>query len=137
LRLKAPQRAEIADELRDHLEARLQELAARGMAREEAIRAALEEFGDAAELANHFTQVAHIRTRRLIMRYTIGTVLALSLAIVVATAFWPAGPQAPVPVKVIAQTQSAPAVGGGSQPTPGGSGPAGAFVPIDDKGAVE
>ena len=40
LRLKTAQRGEIADELRDHLEARLEELAARGLSRDEAIRAA-------------------------------------------------------------------------------------------------
>src|SRR5438445_3393934 len=90
LRLKTPQRAEIADELRDHLEARLEELAAQGMARDQAIKAALEEFGDAAELAHHFTHAAHIRNRRLIMRFTFGTALALAFALVVATAFWPA-----------------------------------------------
>src|SRR5262249_9132884 len=78
-----------ADELRDHLEARLEELAARGLSREEAIRAALDEFGDAAELANHFTQAAHIRKRRLIMRLTFSSVAALAASLLVATAFWP------------------------------------------------
>lgn len=129
LRLKTPQRAEIADELRDHLEARLEELAARGMARDEAIKAALEEFGDAAELAHHFTHVAQVRNRRLIMRFTFGTALALSFALVVATAFWPAGPQAPAPTRAIAQAPSTP-VSGDSRAS---------AIPVqeDDKGAVE
>src|SRR5438105_340379 len=103
LRLKPAQRDEIADELRDHLEARLEELAARGLSRGEAIRAALDEFGDAAELANHFTHVADIRRRRLIMRFTFGTVAALAASLLIATAFWPQSPQAPVPQNAIAQ----------------------------------
>src|SRR6516165_2860516 len=78
LRLKSTQRDEIADELRDHLEARQAELAAHGLSGEEAIRSALDEFGDAAELANHFTRVSHIRKRRLIMRVTFGTITALA-----------------------------------------------------------
>ena len=103
LRLKSTQRGEIADELRDHLEARLEELAAKGMSREAAIRAALDEFGDAAELASHFTQVAYIRNRRLIMRVTFGTVAALAASLLIATAFWPESRQAPAPSLVIAQ----------------------------------
>jgi hypothetical protein len=129
LRLKTPQRAEIADELRDHLEARLEELAAQGMARDQAIKAALEEFGDAAELANHFTQVAHIRKRRLIMRFTFGTALALTFAVVVATAFWPAGPQSPAPTKAVAQNESTAVVGDSKT--------SGVPARDDDKGAVE
>jgi hypothetical protein len=112
LRLKSAQRGEIADELRDHLEARLEELAARGLSRDEAIRAALDEFGDAAELANHFTQVAHIRKRRLIMRVTFGTITALAASLLVATAFWPETRQAAAPQRSFAQEPSA-----GNQPT--------------------
>ena len=114
LRLKPAQRDEIADELRDHLEERLQELSARGLSHDEAIKAALDEFGDAAELAHHFTHVAHIRRRRKIMRYTVA---ALAVSLLVATAFWPESPQAPVPVRAVAQ-----GFGGGSaaQHKPGG-----------------
>src|SRR5260221_7993869 len=89
LRLKTAQRGEIADEMRDHLEARLEELTARGLSRGEAIAAALDEFGDAAELANHFTQVAHIRKRRLIMRVTFGGVAVFATSLLIATSFWP------------------------------------------------
>lgn len=95
LRLNPAQRDEIADELRDHLEQRLEELSSRGISREEAIRQALDEFGDAAELASHFTKATHIRRRRLIMRCTLGTVGALAATLLVATAFWPQGPHAP------------------------------------------
>ena len=47
LRLDAAQKADIAEELRIHLEERLAELTAEGQSREDAIRLALEEFGDA------------------------------------------------------------------------------------------
>jgi hypothetical protein len=107
LRLKSAQRGEIADELRDHLEARLEELAARGLSHDEAIRTALDEFGDAAELAKHFTQVAHTRKRRLIMRVTFGTVTALAASLLVATAFWPETRQVPVPQRAMAQESPA------------------------------
>jgi hypothetical protein len=105
LRLKAAQRDEIADELRDHLEARLEELAARGLSRDEAIKAALDEFGDAAELAQHFTHVAHVRKRRIIMRYTFGTAAALAAAILITTAFWPESKQAPVGAMGVVEAQ--------------------------------
>jgi hypothetical protein len=103
LRLGPAQRDEIADELRDHLEARLEELAARGLSREEAIRAALDEFGDAAELANHFTQAAHIRKRRLLMRLTFGSVAALAVSLLVVTAFWPESHRTPALQDAVAQ----------------------------------
>src|SRR4029079_17122604 len=89
LRLKSTQRSDIADELRDHLEARLEELSRSGLSREEAIHAALEEFGDATELAQHFTQIAARRKRRFIMRCTVGTVAALTAGILLTTALWP------------------------------------------------
>lgn len=105
LKLRPGQRGEIADELRDHLEQRLEELSARGMTRDEAIRAALEEFGDAAELANHFTHISRIRRRRLIMRTTAGTIAALVVVLLLTNAFWPNMPAAPAPARVIAQQQ--------------------------------
>ena len=112
LRLKPAQRDEIADELRDHLEQRLEELAARGMSHHEAIRMALDEFGDAAALAKHFTHATHIRRRRLIMRCTLGTVAALAASLLVATAFWPANPQNPIANKAQAQNPPAAAPAG-------------------------
>src|SRR6516165_10217471 len=128
LRLKPAQRDEIADELRDHLEARLEELAARGLSREEAIRAALDEFGDAAELANHFTRAAHIRKRRLIMRLTFGSVAALAASLLIAAAFWPESRQAPAPQNALAQGF------GGGQRKPAGKSVA---TEDEDKAAVE
>jgi hypothetical protein len=110
LRLKPAQHAEIADELRDHLEQRLEEFSARGLSHDEAIRKALDEFGDAAELANHFTRAIHIRRRRLIMRCTMGTVAALAATLLVATAFWPATPHSPIALNAVAENPPAPVV---------------------------
>ena len=47
LRLRGKQRDAIAEELRSHLEDRLEELVAQGVAREAAIQQTLAEFGDA------------------------------------------------------------------------------------------
>ncbi|MEX2286098.1 MAG: permease prefix domain 1-containing protein [Planctomycetaceae bacterium] len=103
LRLKSTQRGEIADELRDHLEARLEELSRSGLSREDAIHAALEEFGDAAELAHHFTQIAQRRKRRFIMRCTVGTVAVLTAGILLTTAFWPANQGVQLPIVAMGQ----------------------------------
>src|SRR5262249_30318716 len=103
LRLKPAQRGEIADELRDHLEARLDELSLQGLSREQAIRAALDEFGDAAELATHFTRIAQIRRRRLIMRCTAGSIAALGAMILMSWAFAPGN--APVNAPQLAMAQ--------------------------------
>lgn len=89
LRLRPQQRTEIADELRDHLEVRLEELARGGMSRAEAVRRTLDEFGDAASLADHFSQLAQERRKRFLMRCTYGTVTAAALVLIVATALWP------------------------------------------------
>lgn len=85
LRLSDKQREAISDELRDHMEARLDELMESGMGREKAIHAAIEEFGDAAGLAEEFTQITrHYTLRRRIMRTSIG---ALAAAATIALAF--------------------------------------------------
>ena len=78
LRLSPAQRAEIADELRDDLESRFQDLCQHGHDRETAIQLAIEELGDASGLANHFTTIAQKRRRRLIMRYSLTTVVVLA-----------------------------------------------------------
>ncbi len=129
LRLKPAQHGEIADELRDHLEARLEELTSQGLSRDAAIRQALDEFGDAAELANHFTHLAHIRKRRLIMRVTFGTVAALAASLLVATAFWPETPQAPLLPRAMAQFA-------GGAPGPVAAQPGAAVLAADDEGKL-
>jgi len=102
LRLKPQQRDQIADELRDQLDARLEDLRATGLSREEAIRRALDEFGDAASLAEHFSQLSLVRRRRFVMRCTLGTIGATAAAIFLATAFWPMEPGAAGPGRLVA-----------------------------------
>src|SRR5262249_37704618 len=114
------------------LEGRVGEVTARGLSREAAIREALEEFGDAAELANHFTQVSRTRKRRMIMRLTFGTAALLAASLLIATAFWPQARDAAAPGQAVAQGFGA---GGGNPPIRGG-GPAVA-VEEDSKQAIE
>lgn len=95
LRLQPGQREEIADELRDHLEERLAELTDAGVPHDVAVRRALEEFGDAAGLAADFTRISRQRTRRTLMRWTLGTAVVTTVAVFLATAFWPSHPGAP------------------------------------------
>jgi len=132
LRLNPTQRVEISDELRDHLEQRLEELSARGLSREQAIHTALEEFGDAAELAQHFTRAAQVRRRRLIMRCTYGTAAALAAGLLIAAAFWPSTPQGPAPSHAVAQDA---AIGGGAGGAPDAIGAAAGVA--DDNQRVE
>jgi len=77
LRLSPKQRCEIADELRDHLQERCEVLARQGVSRVEAVRSALGELGEAAELAQQFTQIAVFRRRRRLMRWSTGFRLRL------------------------------------------------------------
>ena len=87
LKLSPRQRQAIEQELRAHLEERLEDLLARGHSRDEAIAAALEEFGDTAGLADEFTRVARTaRLRRRIMQTSIGTIAAAA-AIILAVTF--------------------------------------------------
>jgi len=95
LRLTPGQQADVADELRDHLDARLEELSRGGLSRDDAIRLALDEFGDAARLADHFTHIVRQKRRKLIMRCTVGTVAVSAVALFVASAFWPHDAQNP------------------------------------------
>jgi hypothetical protein len=127
LRLRPEQRAEIADELRDHLEARLDELTAAGLSREDAVRRALEEFGDAAGLAGHFTHIAREKRRRMIMRCTLGTVVATAVALLALSAFWPPQVAVNLPGRVVAQEVQEPAAAD-PDPGPGDSGAAGENV---------
>jgi hypothetical protein len=89
LSLTPGQRGQIADELRDHLEERLDELARAGVPREKAIVQALDEFGDAAVLAAHFATIARLKRRRFLMRLSLGSVGALTAGLLMAFAFWP------------------------------------------------
>ena len=83
LRLRSRQKDALADELRDHLESRLDELLAQGKTREQAVSIALEEFGDAAVLAkarDYRARQAHFET----LRDELGKNLYRSIAITIA-----------------------------------------------------
>jgi hypothetical protein len=89
LRLRRTQRESISGELRDHLIEHVAQLEASGIAHEEAVRRALEEFGDAAALAANFQALVGMRRRRLIMRCTIGTTVVMTGLVVALLAFRP------------------------------------------------
>ncbi len=110
LQLTPGQRDQIADELRDHLEQRLAELEQAGVARDKAVVQALDEFGDAAVLAANFAAIARLKRRRFLMRLSLGSVGALTAALLIAYAFWPENRAVRGPERVVAQDNPAPAV---------------------------
>ncbi|MDZ4687886.1 MAG: permease prefix domain 1-containing protein, partial [Planctomycetaceae bacterium] len=105
LNLSAKQRAHISDELRDHLEERFHALLDQGTPRDEALRAAVEELGDAAALAQQFTLPYHIRRRRQLMRYSLGSAVVIATTFVMAAFYWPANRPEPA---LQLQAQDAP-----------------------------
>jgi HAAS domain-containing protein len=107
LRLDGKQRAAIAEELRSHLEDRLEELVARGVSREEAVQQALAEFGDAAGLAGQFGAISRNRKRRWLMRLTTFSVAAILLLAAGLATFWPGRNAAPGAAALIAQAPKA------------------------------
>ena len=100
LRLEPGQRAELADEFRDHLETRLEELTAAGVPRAEAVETALEEFGDAAGLASHFTDQHRFRVRRrrrkAFGKFVMKSLPAAAALAVLGAVVWLAAPPNPV-----------------------------------------
>jgi hypothetical protein len=107
LRLRRTQRDQIAGELRDHLIEHVAHLEAAGISHEEAVRRALEEFGDAAALAAGFSALVGMRRRRLIMRCTIGTTVVMTGLVLAMLAFRPPVIDDPS----LAQAQPGPASG--------------------------
>jgi hypothetical protein len=107
LRLDPKQRGEIGDELRSHLEDRLDELMARGISREHAVKQALAEFGDAAGLAGQFLAVQRNRKRRWLMRMTTFSIAATILVAAGIATFWPGRNAGPGIAAVVAQAPDA------------------------------
>ena len=103
LRLGDKQRKEIAEELRAHLEDRLEELVAQGVPRNEAVQRALSEFGDAAGLAAQFATISRGRKRRWLMRVTTISVAAMVLIAAGIVTFWPGRNAGPGPAAAVAQ----------------------------------
>jgi hypothetical protein len=104
LRLDPQQRGAVADELRSHMEDRLDELMARGVPRDEAVKQALAEFGDAAGLAGQFLAIKWNRKRRWLMRVTTFSIAATLLIATGIAIFWPGRNAAPGPAAAIAQS---------------------------------
>src|SRR5437763_16921227 len=110
LRLSGKQRDQISDELRAHLEDRLEELKARGVSHEAAVRQALEEFGDAAGLAGQFVAISRNRKRRWLVRLTTFSVAATLLLAAGIAIFWPGRNAAPGVASAVAQNPKREAV---------------------------
>ena len=103
MKLDEQQKAAIADELSDHLEERFEELVRSGLDRDEAIRQALDEFGDASGLAVDLTRVSQKRIRRIIMRSGLATAALLFIGFGWAFLFPPANDALNAEPRVIAQ----------------------------------
>ena len=78
MRLRGKQRAELSLELRDHLTLAMEQLEQKGVDHDDAVRRALEEFGDAQALAASLAAVAYYRKKRWMMRVTIGSLTGLA-----------------------------------------------------------
>src|SRR3954466_5621508 len=109
LRIAPQQREQVAEEFRTHMEDRLEELLAKGMDREAAVKMALEEFGDAAGLAAQIASISQGRRKRWIMRIGTVSVVGLAAAGLLAVALWPDGARVNAP-QVVAQTDEKPKV---------------------------
>lgn len=107
LRLDSAQKSAIADELRDHLEERLGDLEAQGLPRKEAVRQALEEFGDAAGLASQFTSLSKRRRRKILMRSALATGVVAALAFLAILLIGPGDSDGP-PNQLAAQAPEQP-----------------------------
>ena len=105
LKLTPEQTASIEDELRDHLEERFEELVRSGIERDEAIKQALDEFGDASGLAVDLTRVS----QKPIRRWVIGSsIVSAAVLLIAATVFLMSEPDTaslPGATMAVAQTQ--------------------------------
>lgn len=97
LRLSPTQRDAIAGELRDHLESRLADLMAMGVERDEAVRRALDEFGDAAVLSDELVRPRRDLKRRRLMQGSLATAALAAMAVLITTSLLPSSNPASVP----------------------------------------
>ena len=110
MKLDEQQKSAIADELSDHLEQRFEELVRSGLGRDEAIRQALDEFGDASGLAVDLTRVSQKRIRRIIMRSSMATAVLLLVGLGWVFLFPPANAELEAENQLVAQDSAAQAV---------------------------
>ncbi|MEM6553831.1 MAG: permease prefix domain 1-containing protein [Planctomycetota bacterium] len=97
LRLSPKQRDAIAGELRDHLESRLAELQELGVERDEAVRRALDEFGDMAVLSDDLARPQRDLKRRRLMQTSFATAALAAIAVLITTSLLPSSNPASVP----------------------------------------
>lgn len=113
LRLNRSQREMIRNEMRDHLETRVEEMVDSGVDRKDAIRSALEEFGDAAGLANQFQLISNLNQRRWMMRFATLSIIGAFVAAVFMMSMWPSDARFGAPANSIAQQEDPFGAGGG------------------------
>ena len=105
LRLDGKQRKQIAEELRAHLEDRLDELTSQGLPHDQAVQQALCEFGDAAALAASFASISRGKKRRWLMRVTTFSIAATVLIAAGIFTFWPGRNAGPGAAALVAQAE--------------------------------
>ncbi len=110
LRLSPAQKAAISDELRDHMEERLESLIKTGVSRDEAIKTAMDEFGDVTGLALDLTKVSRTPLRKIVIGSTLTASIVAALIVGWVTLF---APQHRNVAPALAQAQSRG--GGGGQ----------------------
>jgi hypothetical protein len=103
LRLNRAERDAIGLELRDHLELRVAELVAMGHVTSDATRQALEEFGDAAGLAQQFQLISRSYQRRWMMRFATLCIACVFAGLVFLMAMWPDDARFGTPESILAQ----------------------------------
>ena len=103
LRIAPKQRQLVAEEFRAHMEDRLDDLLDRGIDRDQAVKLALEEFGDAAGLAAQIATLSWNRKRRWYMKVSAFSVAGLAAAVLLAIALWPESQRLPATATAIAQ----------------------------------
>lgn len=107
LTLTPEQTAAISDELRDHLEERFEELVRSGIERDDAIKQALDEFGDASGLAVNLTRVSQKPIRRWVIGSSIVSAVAVLIAIAAFLISDPDASSLPGATQAIAQSDAA------------------------------
>lgn len=103
LQLTPAQREQISGELQDHLQMRVADLVGEGVAKPDAIKQAIEEFGDAAVMAKNFQTVINLKRRRWMMRFATLTIAGVFFAAVLSMAMWPEDTRFGSPNKSMAQ----------------------------------
>ena len=103
LQLNPDQRDQIAGELQDHMQMRVAELESEGVEKQQAIKQALEEFGDVAGMAKNFQTVIKHRNRRRMMRFVTFSIAGSFVAAVLLMAMWPLESHFGAPSQSVAQ----------------------------------